>query len=124
MREGVCSKHAPRTEQEVPCGDSPRALGTVLIMETHQRDFYDETFVFDNNMGLNFAIAFTAFDFEKEPILKESYGKLVFHVQEHRIAMDGKKFYLHEENLPTHFCTKEELGLEGNNSAFNSYSDK
>ena len=58
-------------------------------METTQKDFYDETYVFDNEMGLNFAVAFTALDFDDKPTLPESHGSLVFHLQEHSLTADG-----------------------------------
>lgn len=50
----------------------------ISIQYSSQDSFYDENYVFDHEQGLNFAIAFTAYDDETEPILDESIGRIVF----------------------------------------------
>ena len=50
----------------------------ISLMYSTKDSFYDENYVFDNKQGLNFAIAFTAYDEETEPILDESIGRVVF----------------------------------------------
>ena len=49
-----------------------------LIVSSTQVDFFDSDFTFDASMGLNFAVAFTAYDSETEDILDPSYGSLTF----------------------------------------------
>ena len=39
---------------------------------------YNDDYIFDYSMGLRIAIAFTAFDDERDWILDPSYGELVF----------------------------------------------
>ena len=68
-------------------------------------------------MGLNFAVAFTAYDNEREEILHPSYGSLTFTTYEWGEDEKGEPF-VKFENIPSHTCSKEELGLEGNNSSF------
>ena len=50
----------------------------VDIMAARNEEFFDEEYVFGYEQGLNFAIAFTAYDGATEPILDPKYGKVVF----------------------------------------------
>ena len=71
---------------------------------------FDQDYQFSyEHDGMNFAVAFTAFDRVTEPILDPSYGKLVFNAWSWGIKGD---FLTDREPLGTHQCTKEELGLE------------
>ena len=68
-------------------------------------------------MGLNFAAAFTAFDNELEYSLDPSYGTLNFVVNEWGAYQDGS-FFSKVEEIPSHICSKDELGIEGESSSF------
>ena len=66
--------------------------------------------MFTSEMGLSFAIAFTAYDNETEDILDASYGKLVFTTYEWGEDEAGNPFLSYDE-IPSHTCSREELGL-------------
>ena len=51
-------------------------------MSSAQIGYFNDSYVFNYDDGLNFAIAFTAFDSETEPILDKSYGEIVFKAYE------------------------------------------
>ena len=68
-------------------------------------------------MGLYFAVAFTAYDNEREDILDPSYGSLTYTTYEWGDYENGEP-YLKFEEIPSHNCSKEELGIEGDNSSF------
>ena len=89
----------------------------VDIMTSVQRDHFSADYIFDHEQGLNFAIGFTAFDKETEEILEPSYGKIVFMNYEWGERESGDYFAEYTE-IPSHTCTKEELGIEGTNSLF------
>ena len=73
--------------------------------------------VFSAEDGLNFAVAFTAYDNETEDILDPTYGNVVFRNSEWGPTPDGGYFENLDE-IPSHTCTKEELGMEGDISSF------
>ena len=54
----------------------------VDIMSSTQAGYFNDSYIFSNDDGLNFAVAFTAYDSETEPILDESYGKIVYRAYE------------------------------------------
>ena len=87
------------------------------IMSATQDQYLSPGYVFDQAMGLNFAIAFTAYDNEKEDILDPSYGSLTFTTYEWGLDENGDTFIKFDE-IPSHVCSREELGLEGDNSSF------
>ena len=66
----------------------------VDIMSSTMIQYFDETFEFNHDLGLSLAIAFTAFDNEREIILDRSIGELVFKRYEWGNNEDGT-FYLH-----------------------------
>ena len=47
-------------------------------MSSTTSNFYDSDYQFDFDAGLNFAVAFTAYDNETEDILHPSYGNITF----------------------------------------------
>ena len=51
--------------------------GVDIISATND-SFFDDDFEFSYEDGLNFAMAFTAYDDVTEPILEPEYGKIVF----------------------------------------------
>ena len=63
-------------------------------------------------MGLNFAIAFSAYDSETEDILDPSYGNLTFTYYRWGEDADGKP-WLEFDEIPSHTCSQQELGLLG-----------
>ena len=84
----------------------------VYIMQSTQNQHFSNEYVFTNEMGLNFAFAFTDYDSETEDILHPSYGSLVFTTYEWGEDSDGNPFTKFVE-IPSHTCSREELGLEG-----------
>ena len=69
--------------------------------------------VFDTKMGLKFAVALTRWgeeDAVPEPLLDESIGRIAFYRGNYGYN-ENKTFY-HYDELPSHYCTKEELNLE------------
>lgn len=65
---------------------------------------------------MNFAIAFSAYDNEREDILDPSYGNLQFTTYEWGEDENGEPF-LKYVTIPSHSCTPAELGLEDRESA-------
>ena len=81
--------------------------------------YFTDDDVFDFKEGLNFAMAFTAYDTETEPILDPSIGRIVFNSYSWGgLDENGDFAPALIEEVKTHTCTKEELGLEGKSSAF------
>ena len=65
----------------------------VDIMSSTQTGFFNDSYTFDFDQGLNFAIAFTAYDDDREYLLDKSYGEIVFRAYEWGINEDdGKSF--------------------------------
>ena len=89
----------------------------VTILTSTHKNYYDSDFIFDFDQGLNFAIAFTSFDSEMEEILDPSYGRIVYKRFGWGIKENGDPWYEFEE-IKSHNCSKEELGLEGDQSNF------
>ena len=65
---------------------------------------------------MKFAVAFSAFDDETEPILDKSYGQLIINSYEWGINSNGNA-YVHYTPLDQHTCTEKELGLQGYESS-------
>ena len=89
----------------------------VDIMSSLQKNYFSADYVFDYSQGLNFAFAFTAFDSETEDILDPSYGRITFSRYKWGEQQNGD-YYSGFEEIPSHTCTKEELGIEGDKSSF------
>ena len=62
------------------------------------------------------AIAFIDYA-DTESLIDESIGKLIYKRFEQGEKEDGSTFLISEE-IPSHVCTPEELGLTGNESKF------
>ena len=73
--------------------------------------------MFDFQKGLNLAVGLTAYDSEREYILDKSIGELNFMAYEWGEDENGEVF-ARKTIIPSHVCSKEELGLEGDNSNF------
>ena len=82
--------------------------------------YYDENFEFHSKDGFNIAAMFTAYDDDPEPILDPTYGELLIRYTRWGENADGT-FYDETDDLPTHYCSPEDLGLnpDGNQKAFN-----
>ena len=81
------------------------------IFQTDLINSIPETEVFDTEMGLKIAVAFTEWDDNPDPILDKSYGRIVFYRETYSIDANHTVFYDHVE-LPSHYCSAEELNLE------------
>ena len=62
-----------------------------IMTSTQSRQFPDD-YIFNFDMGLNFAIGFTAYDNETENILHPSYGNLKFTTYEWGEDENGDSF--------------------------------
>ena len=65
-------------------------------------------------MGLKIAVAFTEWgDLENnpEPILDKSFGRIAFYRETYGFDANETLIYKYEE-LPSHYCTREELNLD------------
>ena len=72
--------------------------------------------MFNHNNGLKFAVAFTGYDNVREWILPPEIGELIFQTYEWGPDENGNLEILYQ-NLTTHVCTEEELGIYGNRNA-------
>ena len=89
------------------------------IQYSTQDAYFTDDDVFDFKQGLNFAMAFTAYDNEIEPILDASYGRIVFNEYTWGgLDENGNFLPAVVKEIESHTCSREELGLEGKNSAF------
>lgn len=66
---------------------------------------------------MNLAVGLTAYDAEREYILDKSIGELNFMAYEWGEDENGE-VYVRKNIIPSHVCSKEELGIEGDNSSF------
>ena len=87
----------------------------IIIAKTE--NFFNYDHVFDFEKGLNMAVGLTAYDSETEYILDKSIGELNFMAYEWG-EDENKELYVRKTIIPSHICSKEELGLEGDNSSF------
>ena len=93
-----------------------------LVILIHKKDtnilsvtsdlYFTDDDVFRYSDGLNIAVAFTAYDSEREWILDKSYGEILFNEYKWGTDADGNPFTA-RNRLETHQCTREELNLEG-----------
>ena len=86
------------------------------ILQTSIEGHYPEEYVFSWDSGFNIAVAFTAYDNERENILDPSIGELGIYISEW--GDENGELFLRDIKLDTHQCSREELGLEGNDSSF------
>ena len=69
----------------------------VDIMMSTEAEYFTPDDQFGFEQGLNLAVAFTAYDSVREPILDESIGRLVFNKYEWGTDEDGNFFSIREE---------------------------
>ena len=91
----------------------------VDVLSTTTDLFYDDDYVFGYEDGLNIGVAFTAYDSEREWILDETYGELVFN--HFSWGPRNGTYYTERLLLNQHNCTAEELGLEGDPTSHRFY---
>ena len=82
----------------------------VDVLSVVNKNFYDSKYIFDYSKGFNVAVAFTASDNQSEYILDPTYGRLVFEKVSWGTDENGS-FFTNYEEMDTHICTKDELGL-------------
>ena len=75
--------------------------------------YFDDEYEFSSKDGLNFAMAFTAYDDVEEPILDPSYGKIVFNSYSWGQSEETQSGRI---RIESHACTREELGLDDEKS--------
>ena len=81
------------------------------VMTSTQDSFFNLDYRFGFEQGLNIAIAFTAFDYNKENILTPDIGRIVY--RQYTWGYDAEdNYFVTQDYLPTHVCTKEELGID------------
>lgn len=83
----------------------------VDIMASLNEGVFDESYEFTHEQGFAVAVAFTAYDSNPEPILDKAIGELVFEHYTWGTDEDGK-YYTSMNRIPSHTCTRQELGLE------------
>ena len=84
-------------------------------MTIEREAFYDVDYVMDMSKNFNFAVAFTAYDNERENILDPSIGELVFKANQWGYDED-LEVYEETITLKSHTCSMEELGLTDSGS--------
>ena len=89
----------------------------VDILSAVNDRFYDPDYIFRAEDGLNFAVGLTAWDSTKESILDPSIGRIRFIAYEWGSDELGNPYSSYDE-IPSHACSREELGLVGENPAF------
>ena len=85
---------------------------SIDVLATKLDYFYDDSFVFDHSMSFNVAVAYTGWNNVREYEIDKSIGEVVFLEFAWGNYEDGT-FWSHRNEIPSHVCTKEELGLEG-----------
>ena len=82
----------------------------VNILSTINDQFYSANDIFNfTEHGFNLAVAFTAYDSNPEPILDPTYGEIQFNKFRWGPSDDG--FGSGRIRIPSHSCSREELGL-------------
>ena len=76
------------------------------MFDLHYTD--DDTFSYEN--GLNIAVAFSAYDDEREWILDPTYGELIFNNFSWGSLPDGNSF-INRKRLNSHVCSREQLAI-------------
>ena len=83
----------------------------VDILSTVNDNTFDADDVFDASDGFAFAIAFTAYNSDPEPVLRPEYGEIVFNHYTWGPNEDG--IYVTERRkIPSHVCTEEEMNFD------------
>jgi len=83
----------------------------VKVLSTEIDSAIADTDVYDTSNGIKIAVAFSAYDDNTEPILEESLGRVVFS-KWHWGARENGTTFSSKEEIPSQYCSREELGLE------------
>ena len=95
-------------------------------MTTVKEDFFDDDYKISRvDQGINFAIGFSPYDSSTEPVLFPEYGELVA-VRSNWGEDENGIITWFQEEIPTHSCSREELGLDPSEagSAFYPITEK
>ena len=92
------------------------------IKETLLKDALDESFVYDASKGLAIAVGLTAYDGGLGPTLDPSIGTIEYKAYEWGVNEENGEYYSTFSTIESHYCTKEEIGLEGDSSHFMAQS--
>ena len=82
----------------------------VDILSTVKESYFDDKDIFSHRNGLNVAVAFTAYDNEREWILDPSFGSLIFNAYSWGPRDDGT-YVTERKQLKSHVCTPDELNI-------------
>ena len=93
-------------------GDTLIKRKDVDILSTVKDMHYSPEDEFSYKNGFNFAVAFTAYDSNPEPILDPTYGEIIFNHYEWGPQPDGS-YMTERRRINSHTCSREELGLDG-----------
>ena len=73
--------------------------------------YWSDDYIFNQEKGLELAVAFTAFDNSREYQLDKSIGEIVFVSYEWGEDKETGKVFTKREHIPSYICSKEELGI-------------
>jgi len=92
----------------------------VNIVTATLDSFFSPDYILDYEAGLNFAFAYTPYDgSDPAPLDDPSVVEVAINsYQWGGEATDGGDYFAGRSKIPTHTCTREELGLEGSGSIF------
>ena len=83
----------------------------VNVLSTIKDSFFTDADHFSYKEGLNIAVAFTAYDNERNPILDPTIGELVINEYSWGVKDDGSVFSARVP-LNDHECSRDELNLD------------
>lgn len=88
-------------------------------MTTLKEDFFDdgEELSYEAE-GINLAVGFSPYDSSTEPLLEKKYGEFKF-MRSSWGKDENDKVYWRNEEIPSHICTREELGLDPSENGSN-----
>ena len=94
------------------------------IKTSSTANYFDHNYVFDAEQGLELAVGFTAYDNNREWILDKSIGELAFIAYEWGEDKETGDVFVKRERIPSHPCSKDELGLGSNENEHRFYPIK
>ena len=89
----------------------------ISIMYSSEDMYFNDADLFTHKMGLNIAVAFSAYDSEEEWVLDPAYGSLHLNHRSWGENPDGT-YFVNRLALKGHNCTRENLALEGDPKNF------
>ena len=87
----------------------------VDILQAVKENHFDDSYVFQADQGINFAVSFT--DLVSFHGIDPSYGRIAFRKYSWQVNDDGSTHFDFRE-LEGHECSSEELGLTGTDHKF------